>query len=112
MNTNMQGHNHSGKNHLLQMLGIGAVVLVVLLATGTSFRTALPFAILLACPLMMGGMMFMMMRGGNGQKQGNDATGQPGHNDAVDHRNHAAPETWQDSPNITSPQSPQDTTRP
>jgi len=55
--------------------------------------------------------MFMMMRGGNGQEQGNDATGQPGHNDAADERNHAAPETWKDSPNITSAQSPQDTTR-
>jgi len=111
MNTNMQGHNHRGKNHLLQMLGIGGVVLVVLLATGTSFRTALPFAILLACPLMMGGMMFMMMRGDNSQKQGNDATGQPGQNDATDKGNHAAPEDVQDSPNFTSPQSTQDTTR-
>ena len=111
MNANMQGHNHGGKNHLLQMLGIGAVVLVALLATGTSFRTALPFAILLACPLMMGGMMFMMMRGGNGQKQGSDTTSQPGHHDATDKGNQAVPETWQDSPNITFPQSPQDTTR-
>ncbi len=106
MNANMQGHNHGGKNHLLQMLGIGGVVLVVLLATGTSFGTALPFAILLACPLMMGGMMFMMMRVGNGQKQGNDTTNQPDHNDTTGSRNDAAPETWQDSPNITSPQSP------
>jgi hypothetical protein len=30
MNTDMQGHNHGGKNHLF---GIGALVLVVLLAT-------------------------------------------------------------------------------
>jgi amino acid permease len=67
MNTNMQGHNHGGKNHLLGMLGIGAIVLVVLLASGSSLRTALPFAALLACPLMMGAMMFMMMRGGNGE---------------------------------------------
>ena len=112
MNTNMQGHNHSGKNHLLQMLGIGGVVLVVLLATGTSFRTALPFAILLACPLMMGGMMFMMMRGGNSQKHGNDPTGQPGQNSPTDHGNHAATESSQDCPNITHPQSPHYTTRP
>jgi hypothetical protein len=112
MNTNMQGHNHGGKNHLLGMLGIGALVLVVLLATGTSFRTALPFAALLACPLMMGAMMFMMMRGGNGHQQGNDAPMQRDDNYATDVRNHDAPATWQDSPNITGPQSPQTTTRP
>jgi hypothetical protein len=109
MNTNMQGHNHGGKNHLLGMLGIGALVLVVLLATGSSFRTALPFAFLLACPLMMGGMMFMMMRGGNGNQQGNDAPNKRGHDDATNQGSHDAPEPWQDSPNITPPQSP---TRP
>ena len=107
----MQGHNHGGKNHLLGMLGIGAVVLVVLLAMGSSLRTALPFALLLACPLMMGGMMFMMMRRGNGRQQGNDTTNQHDHSDTTDGRNLAAPEPWQDSPNIASPQSPQDTTR-
>src|ERR1035437_1564620 len=105
MNTNMQGHNHGGKNHLLGMLGIGALVLVVLLATGSSFRTALPFAFLLACPLMMGGMMFMMMRGGNGNQQGNDAPNKRGHDDATNQGSHDASETWQDSPNITPPQS-------
>jgi hypothetical protein len=108
----MQGHNHGGKNHLLGMLGIGALVLVALLATGSSFRTALPFAALLACPLMMGGMMFMMMRGGNGHQQGNDAPNRRDHNDATDHRNHDAPATWEDSPNMTPPQPPQTTTRP
>ena len=120
MNTNMQGHNHGGKNHLLGMLGIAAVVFVVLLATGGSFRTALPFAALLAwpfaalaaCALMMGGMMFMMMRGGNGQKRGNGTTHRPDHKDTTDSRNHAAPEPWQDSPNITAPQPPHSTTRP
>ena len=94
---------------MLGMLGSGGVVVVFLLATGSSFGSAWPFAILLACPLMMGGMMFMMMRGGNGQKQGNDTTNAPDRNDATDKGNHAAPETWQDSPNITSPQA---TTRP
>jgi hypothetical protein len=108
MNTNMQGHNHGGKNHLLGMLGIGAVVLVVLLGAGVSFREALPYAAFLACPLMMVGMMYMM-RGGNGQQHGNDTTDHRDHNDATDHGNHDAPETWQDSPNITPPQPP---TRP
>lgn len=108
MNTNMQSHNHSGKNHLLWMLGIGGAVLVVLLGTGRSFQQALPYAIFLACPLMMVGMMFMM-RGGDGHQQSNDAPNQRDHNDATDHGNHDAPEPWQDSPNITPPQSP---TRP
>jgi len=105
MNTNMQGHNHGGKSHLLGMLGIGAVVLVVLLGTGRSFQQALPFALLLACALMMVGMMYKM-RGGNGQQQGNDA------NDHRDHRDHDAPAEPQDSTNTSSPKSPQTTTRP
>jgi len=75
MNSTMQGHNHGGKSHLLGMLGIGALVLVVLLGTGRSFQEALTLAFVLACPLMMIGMMFMM-RGGNGQQLGNDATDQ------------------------------------
>lgn len=54
-------------------LGIGALVFVVLLGTGRSFQEALTLAFVLACPLMMIGMMFMM-RGGNGQQLGNDAT--------------------------------------
>jgi hypothetical protein len=112
MNTNMQGHNHGGKNHLLGMLGMGALVLGFLLATGSSFRTALPFAALLACPLMMGAMMFMMMRGGNGHRQGNEAPKQRDDNPATGVRDSDAPAPWQDSPNITGPQSPQTTTRP
>jgi len=111
MNTNMQGHNHGGKNHLLWMLGIGGVVLVVLLGAGRSFQQALPYAFLLACPLMMAGMMFVMMRG-NGHQQGTDATDQRARSDAADHHDPDTPETWQDSPNITPPQSPPTTTRP
>ena len=101
MNTNMQGHNHGGKNHLLWMLGIGGVVLVVLLGTGRSFQQALPYALFLACPLMMVGMMFIM-RGGNGQQHGNDAT---------NHRDHDETAPWQDSAS-TTPAQPQDTPRP
>lgn len=111
MNTNMQGHNHGGKSHLLGMLGIGALVLVVLLGTGRSFREALPFAFFLACPLMMVGMMFMMNRGGNGHQQDDNATYQRDGKDATDHHD-VAPATWQDSPNITPSQSPRTTTRP
>ena len=71
----MQGHNHGGKNHLLGMLGIAAIVLLVLLAAGRSFRQALPLAALLACPLMMIGMMFMM-RGGDHHQHADEAADQ------------------------------------
>ena len=91
MNTNRQGHNHGGKGHLLGMAGIGAVVLVVLLGTGRSFGEALPLALLLACPLMMGAMMFMMQRGGNGNQSRNDATAQRDRRDVTDHRDQDAP---------------------
>jgi len=104
MNTNMQGHNHGGKSHLLGMLGIGGLVLVVLLGLGRSLQQALPLALFLACPLMMVGMMFMM-RGGNGHQHDSDAPDQRDHSDATDHGNPKAPEPWQDSPNIT-PSSP------
>ncbi|OYN92562.1 hypothetical protein CGZ91_03530 [Parenemella sanctibonifatiensis] len=49
--------NH--RSHLLGMLGIAALVVLALLAAGRSLGEALPLAALLACPLMMIGMMFM-----------------------------------------------------
>lgn len=108
MNTNMQGHNHGGKSHLLWMLGIGGVVLAVQLGLGRSFGQALPLAFLLACTLMMIGMMSTM--GADRHQHGNSADDA---NDADEHRNHndgsnqhgsevAAP--WQDSPNMARPQ--------
>jgi hypothetical protein len=54
----------------------------------------------------------MMMRGGNGRRQGDDVPNQRGHNGVTDHSSHDVPETWQDSPNITPPQSPPTATRP
>ena len=51
------------KGHLKHMLIGGGAVLVVLLLVGVSVRDALPWAVVLACPLMMVGMMFMMSRG-------------------------------------------------
>lgn len=61
----MNSHNHGGKSHLLVMVGLAAVVLVVLLAAGRSFGEAWPLAALLACPLMMIGMMFMTGNSGH-----------------------------------------------
>lgn len=81
MSGNSQDHSHGGKSHLLGMFGIGALVLVVLLLAGRSFREALPLAALLACPLMMIGMIFMM-RGGTAHQPDNDS---------ANHRDHNAP---------------------
>ena len=49
--------NH--RSQLLSLLGIAALVVLALLAAGRSLGEALPLAALLACPLMMIGMMFM-----------------------------------------------------
>jgi Protein of unknown function (DUF2933) len=57
-------------NHMKHMLLGGAGVLIVLLLAGVSFGTALPYAFLLACPLMMGAMMWSMGRGNNGDRGG------------------------------------------
>ena len=78
MKPRMQGHSHGGKSHLLGMFGIGALVLVALLLAGRSFREALPLAVLLACPLMMIGMIFMM-RGADGHQHDSDSADQSSH---------------------------------
>jgi hypothetical protein len=75
MTTPPAGHNHSGKSHLLGMLAAGLVALVVLLAAGRSFGEALPLAALLACPLMMIGMLFMMGRGSSHGAHGSGSQG-------------------------------------
>ena len=54
--------------HIAAMLGVGAVGVAVLFAFGLPLTTALLFAFILACPLMMVWMMFMM--GGNGMNHG------------------------------------------
>ncbi|WP_103460374.1 hypothetical protein [Cryobacterium zongtaii] len=61
----MNGHNHGGKSHLIGMIVIGVVILGGLLAAGRSIGEALPLAAVLACPVVMLGMMFMMMRSKN-----------------------------------------------
>lgn len=50
-------------NHLKQMLMAGAAVLVALVLTGVPLTRALPYAVSLACPVMMIWMMWMMGRG-------------------------------------------------
>ncbi len=61
--------------HHLKHMAIGAVViLALLLAFGVDLGQALPYAILLACPLGMVAMMFFMNRRGGHDHSG--ATGQ------------------------------------
>lgn len=62
------------KGHLKHMLIGGAAILAVLLVAGVDLGRALPYALLLACPLGMAAMMFFMMR-------------QPG-NAAASHQHH------------------------
>lgn len=50
--------NHSGGGHLKGMALISGGVFVVLLLLGKPAGEALSYAVLLACPLMMVGMMF------------------------------------------------------
>lgn len=54
--------NHSGAGHLKGMVLITAGAFVILLLLGKSAGEAFTYAALLACPLMMVGMMF----GGHG----------------------------------------------
>jgi hypothetical protein len=54
------------KRHLTQMLTAGGALLAVLLAVGVELGDALRWAALLACPLMMVGMMAIMGRGHSG----------------------------------------------
>lgn len=51
------------KGHLKHMLIAGAGVLLLLLVLGVDLGRALPWALLLACPLMMVGMMRTMNHG-------------------------------------------------
>jgi hypothetical protein len=46
-------------NHLKQMLLAGAAVLVALILAGVPLARAVPYAVSLACPLMMVWMMWM-----------------------------------------------------
>lgn len=51
------------KHHLKHMAIAAAAILVLLLALGVDLAGALRYAVLLACPLGMAAMVFMMGRG-------------------------------------------------
>lgn len=80
------------KNHLKHMVIAGVGVFALLLIFGVDVGKALPWAALLACPLMMVAMMWTMNRGqgghgghGNARDQGN--TVQPS-DTAPEHQHH------------------------
>ena len=76
------------KNHLTHMAIAGVGVLAVLVVVGVDLGTAVPWALLLACPLMMVAMMWAMSRG-----QGGHAGGEPGGGrDSAGSARDAAPE--------------------
>ena len=64
-------------NHLKQMLIIGGVLLVGLLAFGVPTGSALITAAVLACPIGMAAMMFFMMRGTQGHGADHTSTHPP-----------------------------------
>ena len=75
------------KHHLKHMAIGGAAVLAVLLLLKVDLRTAVTYAILLACPLGMVGMMAMMTKGGHGQHDHGAGGGHEhcgGHQDGTD----------------------------
>ena len=73
--------NHSGSGHLKGMAVITGGAFVVLLLLGKSAGEAFSYALVLACPLMMVGMMFGGHRG-NEDDAGHD--GHAGHSGTKD----------------------------
>ncbi|NKY10829.1 DUF2933 domain-containing protein [Cellulomonas hominis] len=71
---------HDVIRHHLKHMAIGAVVvLALLLAFGVDLSRALPYALLLACPLGMIGMMFFMGRGNGHGHEGHHGPNTQGH---------------------------------
>ena len=67
-------------NRMFPYLAAGAVVAAVLIAVGAPFASLLPFALVLACPLMMVVMMRSMSRSSDHE---GDLTGRKA--EAADH---------------------------
>jgi hypothetical protein len=83
--------------HAKQMLLAGGVILVVLLIARVPVGTALRFAVLLACPLMMVMMMASMGRGGHGDGSRSDSH-EPSAGIPADTVNATVPSADQDAP--------------
>jgi len=79
------------KHHLKHMAIGAALVLALLLAFGVDLSRALPYALLLACPLGMVAMMFFMGRG-NGHVHGpHDGPTSHDHDHDHDHDHETTP---------------------
>jgi hypothetical protein len=63
--------------HLTYMVGGAAAAFAVMLLVGVPLAKALPYALLLACPLMMIAMMASMRRGDSHGVAGHDRTQDP-----------------------------------
>ncbi|WP_448059772.1 hypothetical protein [Cellulomonas hominis] len=72
------------KHHLKHMAVGGGLILAVLLVFQVDLRNALPYAVLLACPL---GMVFMM-RGGHGHGASGHDHGASGHDHGASGHDH------------------------
>ena len=79
--------NHSGAGHLKGMFLIAAGAFALLLLLGKSAGEALTYAALLACPLMMVGMMFGG-HGGHGARSGQDSDDVPAERESSRHTHH------------------------
>lgn len=67
-------------SHLKQMLLGAAAIFGLLVVAGLPVGAALTYGVLLACPLMMGWMMFGMNGGGHGGHGRSDSTPHPDDN--------------------------------
>ncbi|EYR62784.1 hypothetical protein N866_05365 [Actinotalea ferrariae CF5-4] len=81
------------KGHLKHMLIGGAVIFAALLVAGVDVGNAGLWAILLVCPLMMVGMMWMMSRGhaghtGQGAAQDRPDSEVRDRDGAIEHQHH------------------------
>jgi hypothetical protein len=71
-------------NHLTHMLLGGAAILAVLLVAGVPLGAALTYAAVLACPLMMVGMMLMMNHGNDHRDASSAKRSDDGNPKAID----------------------------
>lgn len=78
------------KNHLMHMVIAGVGIFGLLLVLGVDVGKALPWAALLACPLMMVAMMWTMNRGqgGHGSSTGDHGSTARSTGPAPEHQHH------------------------
>ena len=88
----MSGHSMSPARHLGGMLMAAGAVLGALLLFGVPAGAALRYAVLLACPLMMGWMMLSMSGSGHGSGHGSVDGSAGSHEDGTPRDQPGAPD--------------------